>query len=145
MRSLSDPEGHSRLLWKGMQKVLEQPVDLQLTYWLELMDTSRDRKRRICHETAVTIPAGESVSLTAVTRRNGSFNVGGGDEEYQGYEILPTMGSGLNFSGQTAVLQDRDMVEIADQNFGFDLANGVTEVELDLSEPCCYLTVRIRF
>ena len=145
MRSLPDPEGYRQLLWKGVQKVLEQPVDLQLTYWLELMDTSRDRKRLIWQETAVTIPAGESVSLTAVTRRNGSFNVGGGDEAYQGYEFLPTMGSGLNFSGQTAVLHDWDMVEIIDQNFGFDLTNEVTEVALDLSEPCCYLTVRIRF
>ena len=45
---------------------------------------------------------------------------------------------------QQAVIEDRGLVEIAEQNLGFDLAAGIRRVELSLDEPHYYLTVRAR-
>lgn len=57
---------------------------------------------------------------------------------------MTTLGSNLRFTRQQAVLEDRGLVEIAEQNLGFDLAAGVLRVELSLDEPHYYLTVRAR-
>ncbi len=45
-------------------------------------------------------------------------------------------------AGQTARLEDRGRIEIIRQNFGFDIENGIDEVELDTQEPHYYLEVR---
>ena len=39
-------------------------------------------------------------------------------------------------------MANTELVEIVRQNFGFDLQNGVTTVELDLNEGHYYLEVR---
>ena len=52
------------------------------------------------------------------------------------------MRSTLEFSKQSASVSNRQFIEIIYQNFGFDLENGVTKVELDVNEPHYYMEVR---
>ena len=59
-----------------------------------------------------------------------------------GYDMVTRLGSNLIFTEQTASLEDRGRIEIVRQNFGFDIENGIDEVELDMEEPHYYLEVR---
>ena len=56
--------------------------------------------------------------------------------------MVTGLGNNLIFTEQTASLEDRGQIEIVRQNFGFDIENGVNEVELDMEEPHYYLEVR---
>ena len=59
-----------------------------------------------------------------------------------GYDMVTRLGNNLIFTEQTASLEDRGQIEIVRQNFGFDIENGIDEVELDMEEPHYYLEVR---
>lgn len=101
---------------------------------------------RVCYLTAeITIPAGESVTLNAAMRKAGSFDYYCAHTEKQGvygYDMVTQLGSTLTFTQQTAKLEDRGQIEIVGQNFGFDLANGITSVTLDLSQDHYWIEVR---
>lgn len=56
--------------------------------------------------------------------------------------MVTGLGNNLIFTEQTASLEDRGQIEIVRQNFGFDIENGVNEVELDIEEPHYYLEVK---
>lgn len=102
---------------------------------------------RVCYlEDSVTVPAGGSLTLTASLTKAAShdFAGGGGETGLRGYDLVTTLGSNLRFTRQQAVIEDRGLVEIAEQNLGFDLAAGIRRVELSLDEPHYYLTVRAR-
>ena len=93
----------------------------------------------------VVIPAQSSINVTALSTKHASFdyacthsdNVG-----VSGYDAVTTLGSNLNFTAQSAVLEDRNQIEIIRQNFGFDLEQAVREVALDLETEHYYLEVR---
>jgi len=96
-------------------------------------------------EAEITIPAGESITLNATFVKEPSFDYHCADTENKGvsgYDMVTVLGSNLLFTQQTARLEDRGQIEIVRQNFGFDLANGINEVELDMSHPHYYLEVR---
>ena len=59
-----------------------------------------------------------------------------------GYDLVTALGSNLTITKQTARLEDRGQIEIVRQNFGFDIANGIDEVSLDLNVPHYYLEVK---
>lgn len=102
---------------------------------------------RVCYlEDSVTVPAGGSLTLTASLTKAAShdFAGGGGETGLRGYDLVTTLGSNLRFTRQQAIIEDRGLVEIAEQNLGFDLAAGIRRVELSLDEPHYYLTVRAR-
>ena len=102
---------------------------------------------RVCYlEDSVTVPAGGSLTLTASLTKAASHDYagGGGETGLRGYDLVTTLGSNLRFTRQEAVIEDRGLVEIAEQNLGFDLAAGIRRVELSLDEPHYYLTVRAR-
>ena len=52
------------------------------------------------------------------------------------------LGSNIGFTRAGASISGYDEIEIVQQNFGFDIENGVTEVMLSLDEPHYYLEVR---
>ena len=99
--------------------------------------------QRVLWTTAqLTIPAGETLTLTAHSRKEPSYNYGGtGDTARKGYDLLPWLDTSLTFTGQTAVLNTRDRVEPVDQNFGFDPAGGVNAVSLSPEVEHYYLEV----
>ena len=96
-------------------------------------------------EAEITIPAGESVTLTAAFEKEPSFDFTCADtanKGISGYDMVTALGSNLIFTQQTACLEDRGQIEIVRQNFGFDLENGIKEVKLDLTVPHYYLEVK---
>ena len=103
---------------------------------------------RVCYlEAEVTIPAEGSVTLTAAMTKEASYDFYCAHTKNQGvkgYDLVTTLGSNLRFTRQQAVIEDRGLVEISEQNLGFDLAAGIRRVELSLDEPHYYLTVRAR-
>lgn len=83
--------------------------------------------------------------LNAVFEKAPSFDHSCTDTENKGisgYDLVTELGSNLSFAQQTAKLEDRGQIEIVRQNFGFDLANGIKEVVLDLNKPHYYLEVK---
>ena len=94
---------------------------------------------------SITIPAGGSVTVTAELKKEASQDFVCAHTENRGvygYDLVTRLGSNLIFTGQRAALANTELVEIVRQNFGFDLQNGVTTVELDLNEGHYYLEVR---
>lgn len=93
----------------------------------------------------VTVPAGESVHVECTAWKEPSFDYGcsgSGNEGLQGYDLMTRLGSSLDFTRQSAALVNTENVEIAGQNFGFDLESGVSAVELDLEQEHYYLEIR---
>ena len=66
---------------------------------------------------------------------------GDSDEGYRGYEILPTLGSNLNFQSVRVTLKNYEYIEITDQNCGLELARDVASAELNPEEPEYYINV----
>lgn len=96
-------------------------------------------------EAEVTVPAGSSVTLTAEMTKEASYDYYCAHTENQdiyGYDMVTKLGSSLDFTSQTAKTLHTDGLEIVRQNYGFDWANGVNEVELDQSVEHYYLEVR---
>ena len=96
-------------------------------------------------EAEVTIPAGGSVTLTAEMTKEASYDYYCAHTENQdiyGYDMVTKLGSSLDFTSQTARTVNTDGLEIVRQNYGFDWAGGVNEVELDQSVEHYYLEVR---
>ncbi len=95
-------------------------------------------------QSTVTIPAGESVLLTASCRKEASYDFYCGPSErvgLYGYDAIVGLDSNLNFTAQTAKVEDRGQIVIEDQNFGFDLEFGRRETALESGEHY-YLNVR---
>lgn len=101
---------------------------------------------RVCWlDAEITVPAGESVTLNATFEKDPSFDHSCTHTENKGvsgYDLVTEVGSNLSFAQQTARLEDRGQIEIVRQNFGFDLANGINEVDLDMTKPHYYLKVK---
>ncbi|WP_298017614.1 hypothetical protein [uncultured Dysosmobacter sp.] len=93
----------------------------------------------------VTVPAGGSVDITFQLWKEPSFDYGCSGSEnvgLQGYDMVTQLGSTLDFTAQTAALVNTDGIELVQQNLGFDLENGVTEVSLAPAEEHYYLEIR---
>lgn len=96
-------------------------------------------------EAEVTVPAGSDITVEAVFEKEASYDFYCSNSEnsrIKGYDMVTGLGSNLSFTEQTAKLEDRGQIEIVRQNFGFDIENGIKEVELDIDEPHYYLEVR---
>jgi len=90
----------------------------------------------------VTIPAGERITVEAAMRKEASVDYIGRDKDKDGYDMATRLGSDLVFTGQTASISGFDEIEIVDQNFGFDLANDITSVMLDLAQEHYWMQIR---
>lgn len=116
--------------------------------WLEDIVSDVDTIDRVCWlEAEITIPAGDSVTLSASMTKEASYDFYCAHTENQGvkgYDLVTALGSTLDFTGQTASLLNTENIEIVRQNFGFDLEAGITEVALDPAEPHYYLEIRAR-
>ncbi len=90
----------------------------------------------------VTIPANSSVFVEASMRKDASFDYAGHGTERNGYDLVTTLGSSLEFSNQTASVSNTEAIEIVHQNFGFHPAEGINKVTLDIKEPHYYMEIR---
>ena len=114
------------------------------TGWLEELDFA-NVSRVFYLEAEVTVPAGGGVTVAAELTKSASYDFYCASTENRGiygYDTVTRLGSTLTFTGQTAEAVNTDEVELVRQNYGFDWANGVTEVELDPDVEHYYLEVR---
>lgn len=90
------------------------------------------------------VPAGETVKVAVTYWREASrnFGGGGGDTAVRGYDLVTRLGSSLTFTGQSARIVDGGLVDIVEQNFGFDLGQGIKKAALELDQDHYYLAVR---
>ena len=94
----------------------------------------------------VTIPAGESVTVLYTYEKQGNHDETGAPPEYYDcycYDNAITMGTNLYFTKQVANIAEKGNVEIIEQNYGFDLENGIKSRELDLETMFYYMVVRM--
>lgn len=96
-------------------------------------------------EFEVTIPSGTAVEVVAQANKEASYNhyYKGSDISTNGFDLVTQLASTLTFAEQSATIQTHSIVEIVGQNFGFDVENGITSVELDLEVPYYYLYVAL--
>lgn len=124
--------------------IADDPVARYDTGWLQETDVVwMDRVFYL--KAAVTVPAGGSVTVEAAQEKDASFDFYCGHTENQsvyGYDLVTQLGSGLDFTAQTARTASTDGLEIVRQNFGFDWENGVDTVTLDPAVEHYYLEVR---
>lgn len=93
----------------------------------------------------VTVPAGGSITVEASFAKAGSFDYACAHTKNHGvygYDLVTKLGSNLTCTQQTATLEDRGLIQIIRQNFGFDLENGVKTVTLAPAEEHYYLEVK---
>ena len=102
---------------------------------------------RVCYAAfEVTVPAGECVTVTAMLRKEASYDFYGTGTRnartgVRGYDLATRLGSVLPLTHQTASIETRGLVEILEQNFGFEPENGITTVTLDPAQEHYYLNV----
>ena len=115
------------------------------TGWLEDLSEVGHVNRVCWLQAQVTIPAGETVSVSAVMEKEASYDFycsGSDNRSVKGYDMVTRLGSTLTFTGQQATLLDHGQIEIVRQNFGFDLAAGIKTVDLDPAVEHYYLEIR---
>ncbi len=103
----------------------------------------RHRRLTYCRFT-LTVPAGASVRVTAEYTKQPSTDFYGPGAYRNGYDLVTRLGSGLSFTRQEASLTGGEKLEILDQNFGFDLKQGITRVTLDTEAEHYYMDVRLK-
>ena len=90
----------------------------------------------------VVVPANGSVRVDATMMKDASIDYVGEGTDRNGFDMVIQVGSTIEFSKQSASVSNSQFIEIIYQNFGFDLENGVTKVELNMNEPHYYMEVR---
>jgi hypothetical protein len=111
----------------------------------DIISETKNLQRVFYLEFEVTTPPHESVFITADMHKRPSYDFAcsGSDKVgIQGYDMVTRLGSNLQFDGLTAELTSTDHIEILLQNYGFDLSQGITKVELDPSVEHYYLEIR---
>lgn len=84
------------------------------------------------------------VEVVLTMHKSASIDFVGKNRGRDGYDMVTRLGSTLTFTEQAASLSNAHLIEIIDQNFGFDLAAGITRVPLDPAQPHYWMDVRKR-
>ncbi len=114
-------------------------------YLEDIVSEVLHHKRVLYYTFPLTVPAGESVAVDVTTTKLPSYDfdcTGSPNAGIDGYDMVTQLGSPLTFTGQSAAIENYDFIDIVRQNFGFDPANGITEVELDMAQEHYYIEVR---
>lgn len=96
----------------------------------------------------VTIPAGGSTEVSVSFWKEPSYDFGGsgtGREDLQGFDLLTTAGSSLDFTSQSVSAINTGGVDLTaqDMNLGWE-DDGTAETALDLGQPRYALEIRVR-
>ena len=112
------------------------------TGWLENYVYDYPQMSRVMYLTfEITIPAGDSITVDSTMVKDASIDYVGKNKHRNGYDMVTTLASPFRFAKQTASITNYDDIVILDQNFGFDLENGISEVELDVKEEHYWMDV----
>lgn len=84
---------------------------------------------------------GETITVEAKYHQQASDDLSGTKAATDGYDMATRLGSSLNLDVQSASVSNSNLIEITEQNFGFDLPGGITEVSLDPETERYYMKV----
>ncbi len=113
----------------------------------DIISETKNLQRVFYLEFEVTIPGGSSVSVIADMHKKPSYDFacsGSDNEGIQGYDMVTLLGSNLHFDTLTAELTSTDRIEIVRQNYGLNLSQGITKVELDPAEEHYYFEILVK-
>ena len=112
----------------------------------DILSETLSHDRVLYLKVPVSIPAGGSIRVVFQFWKSPSFDFhcGSDNEGLQGYDMVTQLGSTLDFTSQTASLENTDSIEVLYQNFGFDIENGVLTAALNPDQEHYFLEIRER-
>jgi hypothetical protein len=123
----------------------ERNIDRYTEGMLEDIFTEAVNVDRVVYLTSeVNIPAGGSAEIEITQTQRGShdfFDTGKSYKNAKGYDLTTSLGSNLSFTSQQASIADHDLIKIVDQNFGFDLDQGINTVQLNPEVQYYYMLI----
>lgn len=128
-----------RIHAKDYMKVSDQQIDIDGMFYDVVTDSCM-----MYLVFPVELEAGQSITVEAAYIQEPSLDISGPKHYREGYELATKLGSDLRFTKLTSTLSNTAPIELGEQNFGFDLENGISEVSLDLSVERYYLEVKIK-
>lgn len=108
-----------------------------------ILDT-RNLERVFYLEFDLELGSNSKVTLLADMRKKPSHDFAGSGSKkahIQGYDMVTKLGSNLDFERIDAEVRATENIKIHDNNFGFDLAKGISRVELNPQEEYYYLEI----
>lgn len=108
----------------------------------DLINETENGQRVMYLTFEVTVPAHGQAEVHAAMHRKAHSDFTGKNRDRAGYDLVTQLGSSLTFTEQRASISNWENYKILDQNFGFDLKRGITEVTLDPAVESYWMDVR---
>ena len=98
--------------------------------------------RLMCRSFTVDIPANGEVTVSMQMKKQASVNLMSDNTMIDGYDMVTSLGSNLEIKSTKVSLSDTEPVDIPEQDFGFDIVNGKTSVDISTENDHYSMKVR---
>ena len=98
--------------------------------------------RLMCRSFTVDIPANGEVTVSMQMKKQASINLMNDNTMIDGYDMVTSLGSNLEIKSTKVSLSDTEPVDIPEQDFGFDIVNGKTSVDISTENDHYSMKVR---
>ena len=98
--------------------------------------------RLMCRPFTVDIPANGEVTVSMQMKKQASVNLMSDNTMIDGYDLVTSLGSNLEIKSTKVSLSDTEPVDIPEQDFGFDIVNGKTSVDISTGNDHYGMKVR---
>lgn len=98
--------------------------------------------RLMCRSFTVDIPANGEVTVSLQMKKQASVNLMSDNTMIDGYDMITCIGSNLEIKSTKVSLSDTEPVDIPEQDFGFDIVNGKTSVDISTGNDHYSMKVR---
>lgn len=98
--------------------------------------------RLMCRSFTVDIPANGEVTVSMQMKKQASVHLMSDNTMIDGYDLVTSLGSNLEIKSTKVSLSDTEPVDIPEQDFGFDIVNGNTSVDISTGNDHYSMKVR---
>ena len=98
--------------------------------------------RLMCRSFTVDIPANGEVTVSMQMKKQASINLMNDNTMIDGYDMVTSLGSNFEIKSTKVSLSDIEPVDIPEQDFGFDIVNGKTSVDISTENDHYSMKVR---
>lgn len=98
--------------------------------------------RLMCRSFTVDIPANGEVTVSMQMKKQASVHLMSDNTMIDGYDLVTSLGSNLEIKSTKVSLSDTEPVDIPEQDFGFDIVNGKTSVDISTENDHYSMKVR---
>ncbi len=98
--------------------------------------------RLMCRPFTVDIPANGEVTVSMQMKKQASVNLMSDNTMIDEYDLVTSLGSNLEIKSTKVSLSDTEPVDIPEQDFGFDIVNGKTSVDISTENDHYSMKVR---